>query len=144
MKLKLSIVLLALPLVTACPQKTSDPQTVVVAPTTSAPPVASEAGAATPSATATATATATPTPTPTSSAAIDASMTARIKSKFGPQCRFERACGNLWGIDCDAAVDGPYYYAKAGTLEQVSVCGGACMGGRCTNCPPKEWTCATY
>lgn len=71
-------------------------------------------------------------------------MTARIKSKFGAQCRFERACGNLWGIDCQAAVDGPYYYVKAGSLEEVAGCGGMCMGGRCTNCPPKEWTCATY
>lgn len=116
-----------------CPEKTSEPQAVVVAPTTSAPP-----------ATTTSSTTTTPTPTPTTSVAIDESTAAKIKAKFGSECRFERACGNLWGIDCHAATDGPYYYAKPGSLEQVSVCGGACMGGRCTNCPPKEWTCATY
>ena len=71
-------------------------------------------------------------------------MKVAIEKKYGSSCRFERACGALWGIDCHSAADGPYYYVKAQTLEQVSVCGGACMGGRCTNCPPKEWTCATY
>lgn len=53
-------------------------------------------------------------------------------------------CGDLWGIDCEAAVDGPYDYVKADTLEIVSRCGGYCMGGRCTNCPPREWKCPTY
>ncbi len=53
------------------------------------------------------------------------------------------ACGEeLIGIDCNAAADGPYYYAKRSDLEIISTCGGACMGGECTNCPPKEWSCS--
>jgi hypothetical protein len=47
------------------------------------------------------------------------------------------------GVDCKAAVDGPYYYVRRESLEVVSTCGGACMRG-CTNCPPSDWTCATY
>lgn len=137
-----SQVLLLLPIVlSACPEKTSEPQAIVVAPTTSAPPAGLEASAA-PSAAPSSSAK--PPPTPTGAASIDAATAAKIQSKFGSKCVFERACGGLWGIDCDAAVDGPYYYVKATTLEKVSDCGGFCMGGRCTNCPPKEWTCATY
>lgn len=67
----------------------------------------------------------------------------RIKQKFGENCRFERACGDLIGIDCDSAVDGPYHYVRRDSLEVVSRCGGACMRG-CTDCPPKAWTCPTY
>jgi len=74
----------------------------------------------------------------------DAARDERIQQRFGDHCRLERTCGALWGIDCEAAVDGPYYYVKPDTLEVVSRCGGYCMGGRCTNCPPKEWNCATY
>ncbi len=74
----------------------------------------------------------------------DAARDARIKARFGSRCRFERACGALWGIDCNAAADGPYYYVVPADLEPVSTCGGACMGGHCTNCPPHEWTCPTY
>ena len=95
-------------------------------PTTSAPPAATSA------------------PAPATSAAPTAALAAKITSTFGDSCHFERACGKLLGIDCDAAADGPYYYVKADTLEKVASCGGYCMGGRCTNCPPKEWTCATY
>ena len=67
----------------------------------------------------------------------------RIQRTFGDNCRYERACGELIGVDCDAAVDGPYYYVHHKTLAVVSTCGGACMQG-CTNCPPSVWTCATY
>ncbi|MCC6527955.1 MAG: hypothetical protein IT373_35240 [Polyangiaceae bacterium] len=71
-----------------------------------------------------------------------------IQALFGPNCRLERTCGPLWGIDCDAAVDGPYYYARPHLehVERITTCGGACMGGRCTKCPPRAdgWTCATY
>ncbi len=74
----------------------------------------------------------------------DAARDDKIRQRFGDRCRLERACGGLWGIDCDAAVDGPYYYVKPDSLEVVSRCGGYCMGGRCTNCPPKEWSCSTY
>lgn len=78
----------------------------------------------------------------------DAERDAAIKARFGQQCRLERTCGPLWGIDCDAAVDGPYFYVrvKPTGLEEITTCGGACMGGRCTNCPPKNegWTCPTY
>lgn len=78
----------------------------------------------------------------------DAERDQAIQKSFGQRCRLERTCGPLWGIDCEAAVDGPYYYARphADHVEQITVCGGACMGGKCTNCPPRAqgWTCATY
>lgn len=71
-----------------------------------------------------------------------------IHKRFGNECRLERTCGPLWGVDCHAASDGPYYYVRPrpDRLEEITVCGGACMGGRCTNCPPKKegWTCAVY
>ena len=77
------------------------------------------------------------------SASGDSELDARIKEKHGQSCRFARACGDeMIGIDCNAAADGPYYYAKRSDLEIISTCGGACMGGDCTNCPPKEWTCS--
>ena len=78
----------------------------------------------------------------------DAERDKAIHERFGSRCRLERTCGPLWGIDCDAAVDGPYEYVKLykDHLEVITTCGGACMGGRCTNCPPKKegWTCPTY
>ena len=67
----------------------------------------------------------------------------RIQETFGERCKFERECGDMIGVDCGAAVDGPYYYAKKDTLEKISTCGGACRGG-CTDCPPKGWSCETY
>jgi len=78
----------------------------------------------------------------------DAERDELIHKQFSGRCRLERTCGALWGIDCQAAVDGPYYYVRplATGLQRITVCGGACMGGRCTNCPPKNegWTCETY
>lgn len=74
----------------------------------------------------------------------DPELEARIKKTFGDNCRLERKCKDMLGIDCQAATDGPYYYVVPETLEKISTCGGACMGGKCTNCPPKEWTCAVY
>ena len=74
----------------------------------------------------------------------DPALAARVKEKFGERCKLERSCGDLLGVDCGAALDGPYYYAQRSDLKTVSTCGGACMGGRCTDCPPKAWTCATY
>jgi hypothetical protein len=71
-------------------------------------------------------------------------LTARIQRDFGERCRYERSCGELVGVDCDSAVDGPYYYVHRETLAVVSTCGGACMSGSCTNCPPSVWTCPTY
>ncbi len=84
-----------------------------------------------------------PAPVAGPSASGDPELDARIKEKHGPSCRFARACGDdLLGIDCNAAADGPYHYVKRADLEIISTCGGACMGGECTNCPPKEWTCS--
>lgn len=71
-------------------------------------------------------------------------LAARIKQQFGERCRHERACGDLIGVDCESAVDGPYYYVRRDSLEIVSRCGGFCRGNDCTECPPKGWTCATY
>ncbi|WAS92016.1 hypothetical protein [Nannocystis punicea] len=70
-------------------------------------------------------------------------LAARIKEKFGERCRYERACGELIGVDCESAVDGPYHYVRRDSLEIVSQCGGVCRRG-CTDCPPKAWTCPTY
>ncbi|HYO55601.1 hypothetical protein [Archangium sp.] len=62
-------------------------------------------------------------------------------------CERDRACGGLVGVDCDSAVDGPYYYVEERTGRVVETCGGACMGGPkpdqgiCVECPPREWTC---
>jgi hypothetical protein len=67
----------------------------------------------------------------------------RVASRF-PDCRLERECGDLLGVDCDSAVDGPYWYVRKDDLSVVAGCGGLCMKGHCTNCPPKEWTCAVY
>jgi hypothetical protein len=78
----------------------------------------------------------------------DRERDAAIKRTFGDICRLERTCGPLWGIDCHAAVDGPYYYARprGNRIERITTCGGYCMGGRCTDCPPRAagWTCPTY
>ncbi len=65
----------------------------------------------------------------------DGERDAAIRRTFGSRCRLERTCGPLWGIDCDAAVDGPYFYARprADHVDRITTCGGACMGGRCTN-----------
>lgn len=73
----------------------------------------------------------------------DPALDARVKAKFGDGCRYERACGELVGVDCNAAADGPYYYVDRKELATVSTCGGACRRG-CTDCPPKAWTCPTY
>ncbi len=73
----------------------------------------------------------------------DPALIARVKQRFGESCRPERSCGGLLGVDCNAAVDGPYYYVEHADLKVVATCGGACMRG-CTDCPPKAWTCATY
>lgn len=67
----------------------------------------------------------------------------KIKRTFGDNCRYERACNELIGVDCNAAVDGPYYYVRRDSLAVVSTCGGACMRG-CTDCPPPGWTCEVY
>ena len=74
----------------------------------------------------------------------DPELERRVKEKFGDTCRLERSCGDLLGVDCKAAVDGPYYYAQRDDLKTVATCGGACMSGRCVDCPPKAWTCPTY
>jgi len=85
-----------------------------------------------------------PSPPPEVPAAMkDPALVARVKQRFGEKCRPERSCGGLLGVDCDAAVDGPYYYVNDADLKVVSTCGGACMRG-CTDCPPRAWTCATY
>jgi hypothetical protein len=57
------------------------------------------------------------------------------------RCRIQAVCGTLAGIDCGSAADGPYNYVRIYSGKTLSYCGGACMGGRCTDCPPAEWTC---
>ena len=123
-------------------------------PAVATPTVTTTAATAAPipttTASAAATATASAAPIATGSGGVvlnppaDAARDAKIQTTFGKSCRLERTCGALWGVDCNAAGDGPYWYVKAGTLEKVSGCGGLCRGGKCTNCPPKDWGCATY
>jgi hypothetical protein len=76
-------------------------------------------------------------------AALSGCVRIQVSNRF-PGCRFERECGALLGVDCESAVDGPYLYVQKSDLKVVATCGGACMSGSCTNCPPKEWTCSTY
>lgn len=85
----------------------------------------------------------TPEPTEPAPTPVSPELAEKIKRQFGERCKYERSCGDLIGVDCDAAVDGPYYYVRRDSLEVVSRCGGACMRG-CTDCPPKAWTCPTY
>lgn len=69
----------------------------------------------------------------------------RVLQKFGAPCRLERSCGELLGVDCNAAADGPYYYVRRDDLSEVAKCGGACMMRQpCTGCPPADWECAAY
>lgn len=56
-------------------------------------------------------------------------------------CVVKQECGDLVGVDCDSAADGPFYYVNKKTEEILAFCGGYCMGGQCEDCPPKEWTC---
>ncbi|MFY0527887.1 hypothetical protein ACN28I_33630 [Archangium gephyra] len=62
-------------------------------------------------------------------------------------CSPDKTCGNLTGVDCRSAVDGPYYYVETSTGRVVETCGGACMAGPdpdrglCMECPPRAWTC---
>ncbi|MGB1275085.1 MAG: hypothetical protein ACPG77_04990 [Nannocystaceae bacterium] len=80
-------------------------------------------------------------PQPSSNPELDR----KVKDKFGQQCRFDRECEGLVGVDCNSAADGPYYYAERDSLETVATCGGACMAGGCKDtCPPKAWTCPAY
>ncbi len=48
---------------------------------------------------------------------------AAIRARFGNSCRLARECAGMWGIDCDAALGGPFYYVEAQTLEVVARCG---------------------
>lgn len=64
--------------------------------------------------------------------------------KYGQNCRVEKVCGFLVGIDCQSSLDGPYYYINRKTEEIISTCGGACRNDQCAHCPPKEWGCDVY
>jgi len=67
-----------------------------------------------------------------------------VAEAFGPSCVLERTCAEQWGIDCQSAVDGPYHYVKAETLELIATCGGACQAQPCDECPPQGWNCPIY
>jgi len=62
---------------------------------------------------------------------------------YGLYCELAGTCNSLAAINCQAEVDGPFYYVEIDTGEIVGRCGGLCMGGGCdlSKCPPKEWTC---
>ena len=62
---------------------------------------------------------------------------------YGPRCGKVNTCNNLVAINCQAEVDGSFYYVNADSGEIVGRCGGECdrPEGCPTPCPPKEWTC---
>jgi hypothetical protein len=71
-----------------------------------------------------------------------------IQRKY-PRCEAPVRCGDLYYVDCGAAIDGPsYYVARDGSVK--SSCGGSCWKPRtpeqvqmCAHlCPPPEWTCS--
>ncbi len=64
-----------------------------------------------------------------------------VEEAFGEECELERMCGGGWGVDCQALVDGPYYYVDPETLEVIATCGGACWVEVCEDCPPEGWSC---
>lgn len=78
----------------------------------------------------------------------DPERDASIKRRFGQMCKLERTCGPLWGIDCAAAIDGPYSYVRVlpDRIEEIVACGQGCQGEICKKCPPRGegWTCPTY
>ena len=76
----------------------------------------------------------------------DADLVSRVKTEFGDTCRPERLCGEILGVDCLAATDGPYHYVKAESFETITTCGGVCRGRPCNDCPPTEagWDCKKY
>ncbi|HEY0135180.1 MAG TPA: hypothetical protein VGB85_13925 [Nannocystis sp.] len=85
-----------------------------------------------------------PAPATPPKTAEDPALAAKITKQFGERCKLERSCGDLLGVDCQSAVDGPYYYVQRRDLKTVATCGGACRRTGCTDCPPKAWTCPTY
>jgi hypothetical protein len=63
---------------------------------------------------------------------------ARIKAKFGTECKVQESCRDMMYVDCNAAADGPAYYVTTGRLEVIGTSGGLCMAGHCSGAP-KEW-----
>lgn len=64
-----------------------------------------------------------------------------IKDRFGDGCELSETCGELIGVDCDSAADGPYYYVQKMSGRIISTCGGFCWSGNCRGCPPRAWKC---
>jgi len=65
-----------------------------------------------------------------------------------PNCKLLSLCKNLAAVNCQAEVDGPFYYIDFRQDSLVMCCGGCCdtsmenlKGTNCSQCPPKEWTC---
>lgn len=59
-------------------------------------------------------------------------------------CVLSLVCGDQAGIDCDSAVDGPYYYVDADDGDILGRCGGYCNRTDpeyCDHCPPDDWSC---
>jgi len=142
-----SLSLLALLFGAGCPRESAPPSTTATARIAAGPGDAAEEEG---DAAAPAPITAPIVPSASASSAVldlhpppDTERDKRIAKQYGNQCRLERTCGALWGIDCGAAVGGPYYYVRAGSLATVSACGGFCTMTRCTQCPPRDFACAT-
>lgn len=56
--------------------------------------------------------------------------------KYGDVCRVDIQCQGIAGVDCNQAVDGPYYYVDMRSEEILARCGGALMapGGTVEKC----------
>lgn len=73
----------------------------------------------------------------------DPQLVERVSREFS-SCRLERTCGQLIGVDCQSASDGPYFYIEVNTFKHIASCGGNCMNGPCPDCPPPQWDCEVY
>ena len=62
---------------------------------------------------------------------------------YGPLCgEISGICNGIVAINCQAEVDGPFYYVDGRTGDIISTCGGECLFGSCEGmCPPPAWTC---
>jgi hypothetical protein len=94
--------------------------------------------------------TTTPAPTPPSPP-DDAERVKALVKQHGDACVHNKVdrCGDLLFMACDQAVDGPSFYVRVSTGQDISRCGGACWHPRgeqekaChTMCPPAEWNCS--
>ncbi len=59
---------------------------------------------------------------------------AKIKTKYGTNCKITDRCDGMLYVDCNSAADGPAYFLDK-DLNVIGTSGGLCMGGNCTGAP---------